>query len=48
MAKVRLDVIGVIESRGFSKSYLNKILTETYEYQTLLLEAWNEIHEEEK
>jgi len=48
MAKIRLDVIEVIETRGFSKDFLNKILAKTNEYQTLLLEAWNEIHEKEK
>lgn len=48
MAKFRLDVVEVIESRGFTKDFLNEILAITHEYQTLLLEAWNEIHEKEK
>ena len=48
VAKIRLDVIEVIESHGFSESFLNKILQKTHEYQTLLLEAWNEIHEEKE
>jgi hypothetical protein len=48
VAKIRIDVIEVIESRGFSKDFLSKILAKTHEYQKLLLEAWNEIHEEEK
>ncbi len=48
MAKIRLDILEVIEARGFSNDFLNKILTKTHEYQTLLLEAWNEIHEKEK
>lgn len=48
MAKIRLDVVEVIEARGFSKDFLNKVLAKTNEYQTLPLEAWNEIHEEEK
>jgi hypothetical protein len=48
MAKIRLDVVEVIEARGFSKDFLNKILAKTHEYQTLLMEAWNEIHKKEK
>ena len=48
MAKIRLDVIEVIESKGFSEKFLNKILDKTVVYQDLLLEAWNEIHEQEK
>ncbi len=47
VAKIRLDIIGVVESKGFSKDFLNKILEKTTLYQTLLLEAWNEIHEED-
>jgi hypothetical protein len=47
VAKIRLDVIEVIESRGFSERFLNKILEQTRFYQDVLLEAWNEIHEEE-
>jgi len=48
VAKIRLDIVEVIESKGFSKSFLNKILDKTTDYQDLLLEAWNEIHKEEK
>jgi len=48
MAKIRLDVVEVIESRGFSKEFLSKIVATTQEYKSLLLEAWNEIHEKEK
>ncbi|NJL24548.1 MAG: DUF4160 domain-containing protein [Calothrix sp. SM1_5_4] len=47
VAKIRLDVIEVIESKGFSEVFLKKILQKTQDYQTLLLEAWNEIHKEE-
>ena len=48
VAKIRLDVIEVIESKGFSETYLKKILQKTEVYQTLLLEAWNEIHQEDE
>jgi len=47
-AKIRLDVIEVIESKGFSEAFLRKIIATTVVYQPLLLEAWNEIHQEEK
>lgn len=48
MAKIRLDVVEVIESKGFSEAFLMKILRTTASYQALLLEAWNEIHKEEE
>jgi hypothetical protein len=47
IAKIRLDIVEVIESKGFSEKFLNKILEQTRNHQDLLLEAWNEIHEEE-
>jgi hypothetical protein len=48
VAKIRLDLVEMIESKGFSQNFLKKILDVTREYQDQLLEAWNEIHEEEK
>ena len=48
VAKIRLDVIEVIESKGFSETFVKKILRNAQLYQTLLLEEWNEIHKEEE
>lgn len=48
VAKIRLDVVEVIESKGFSETFLKKILRNAQLYQTLLLEEWNEIHKDEE
>lgn len=45
IAKVRLDLIEVIESKGFNKRALVNILETTALYQQIWLEVWNETRE---
>lgn len=44
MAKIRLDQVEVIESKGFNRSSVKFLIETTEEYHQEWLEVWNEIH----
>jgi uncharacterized protein (DUF885 family) len=46
-AKIEIETQIVVESIGFSRSDMRRIVAFLKEREDLLLEAWNEIHKEE-
>lgn len=46
-AKVFIESLEVISSRGFSKKALGQILKQVKKFEDILLEAWEEYHDKE-